>query len=901
VGATGGTTCPVPVGAASTGCHEYTAVGTTRALYPLRPSVYDWLYSPPAEAAAGAPQNQGVLPAEPGHPARGVLSDEPEHPADEAREAKPARDPGAPTQAMRDAHAATHLPFRSWCDECVQGRRDAPPHCRSKRAAGEVPEVAFDYAFVRRDDEEEVATLLVMRDRDSKAVRAWVLERKGADLTETVHRAVAGVRELGYRGRVLIRTDGEPALVALRNAITQALPDGATPISTPVGESASNGGIEGAVKIVKGLLRVHLAALERRIGAKFPSGHPVLTWLVEHVGDIVSKYMVGLDGRTAYERLFGRPVREEGLEFGETLHWHHRATRDMNVVLDARWSSGVWLGRRWGGVVHQVFANGKVHEIRGVQRQPRDARWRREALEAVTATPWNREPAAEGELRVLPPLAAPAAAAGAGEPEVREVEYNPHRPHIKLGDLERFGFTAGCRRCALMREGRKAHGVKHGDECRLRVEQCLRDAGDPRLERAERRTLDELNRRAAGVEPALAAPAGEEQGVLPGAAEPGHLARGVLPDEPGHPADVPAWRRELESRGPLEHAAMGEEPPAPPPLAADRARFEDDYARWDAGGDVVMRMGPALAAGSAPKASAALPGKISELYSPPRVTALLPKHGLVAGSTFDLCADVAGVAWDFTRPDDRRRALERIRAEEPFLVVGSPPCTMFSRLQVNLNARKMGKEVWRKRWREAEVLLVFAAVVYKLQVQAGRHFLHEHPAGATSWQHPAIVRLLAAPGVGAVVAHQCQFGLETNAVGGGRAPALKPTRFMSSARAVLEALSKKCPGDHAHAPLLGGTRAKDAAVYPPALCEAIAEGASEQLRRDVSSCSRSLQAVRPQSAEVHCLPSDSRVRDEAAELAAWPAKDTFDEITGAILPPNLVKQARAEEIKFMLQ
>ena len=154
---------------------------------------------------------------------------------------------------------------------------------------------------------------MVMHDRGSRALRAWVLERKGADLAETVDRAVAGVRELGYRGRVLICTDGEPALLALRNAIIRGLPDGATPISTPVGESASNGGIEGAVKIVKGLLRVHLAALERRIGAKFPSNHPVLTWLVEHVGDVISKYMVVVDGKTAYERLFGRPVREKGV------------------------------------------------------------------------------------------------------------------------------------------------------------------------------------------------------------------------------------------------------------------------------------------------------------------------------------------------------------------------------------------------------------------------------------------------------------------------------------------------------------------------------------------------------------------------------------------------------------
>ena len=105
-------------------------------------------------------------------------------------------------------------------------------------------------------------------------------------------------------------------------------------------------------------------------------------------------------------------------------------------------------------------------------------------------------------------------------------------------------------------------------------------------------------------------------------------------------------------------------------------------------------------------------------------------------------------------------------------------------------------------------------------------------AGATSWTHPAIVKLRALEGVGAVVSHQCEFGLETTAADGRRALALKPTRFMSSAPAVLEALSRRCQGGHAHAPLLGGTRAKDAAVYPPGLCKAIAQGAAEQLRRD---------------------------------------------------------------------
>jgi hypothetical protein len=52
--------------------------------------------------------------------------------------------------------------------------------------------------------------------------------------------------------------------------------------------------------------------------------------------------------------------------------------------------------------------------------------------------------------------------------------------------------------------------------------------------------------------------------------------------------------------------------------------------------------------------------------------------------------------------------------------------------------------------------------------------------------------------------------------------------------------------------------------------------------------------------EVHCGKAQGRTQDEEEELAAWAGKETYDEITGAVLPPALVQQARAEEIKFML-
>ncbi len=507
---------------------------------------------------------------------------------------------------------------------------------------------------------------------------------------------------------------------------------------------------------------------------------------------------------------------------------------------------------------------------------------------------------------MLPPLAAPAAAQGPAAGEVREIEYNPHRVHIRLADLELHGFTAGCRRCGLMRNGLPALGVKHLDACRTRVEQAMRDAAHPRLQRAEGRAQDEVERRAhaaaAGEHRAAAGPAEGRMGAAPRGAPsegPGVDGGVLVPARPVAPAavddDDDAWRQLLG-------------PAAAPATPIARANDMHDDSEDDG---MMMWVGPAA---------------VVELYSPPRVTAGMPRRGvsssaatrgvsssaaspggLVAGPTFDLHAGVNGARWDFTKPLDRKRAFDQIRAEEPFLVVGSPPCTMFSSLQ-NTNKRK-GTAEWKDRRRTAEVLLTFAAAVYKMQVLAGRHFLHEHPAGATSWSHPSMTRLLATSGVGAVVAHQCAYGLQSSTPGGGRAPAKKPTRFMSSAPALLEALSRRCPGGHPHAPLVGGTRARDAATYPPGLCEAISQGASEQLRRDKRACgvralrawrdARGLHAVRAagtspdrvlrgplvprrSGGEVTADAAQKHTQDEEAQLAAWAGPDRV--LCGPLVP-----------------
>ena len=83
----------------------------------------------------------------------------------------------------------------------------------------------------------------------------------------------------------------------------------------------------------------------------------------------------GHDGRTGYERLFGKAPREEGLELGESVLWRRPKQAGMNALLEARWEAGIWLGRSWGGITHRVGVGREVVETRAVQRRPKEERW----------------------------------------------------------------------------------------------------------------------------------------------------------------------------------------------------------------------------------------------------------------------------------------------------------------------------------------------------------------------------------------------------------------------------------------------------------------------------------------------------------------------------------------------
>ena len=121
---------------------------------------------------------------------------------------------------------------------------------------------------------------------------------------------------------------------------------------------------------------------------RFPADHPILAWVAEAVSDLATKHLRGHDGRTGYERLFGKAPREEGLELGEVVLGRRPKQAGVNVLLEAWWETGIWLGRAWGGITHRVGVGREVVETRAVQRKPKEERWDVAAVQALLATPW---------------------------------------------------------------------------------------------------------------------------------------------------------------------------------------------------------------------------------------------------------------------------------------------------------------------------------------------------------------------------------------------------------------------------------------------------------------------------------------------------------------------------------
>ena len=223
----------------------------------------------------------------------------------EAREPCILRDPGAPTAAEVEQHYVTHLHFRAWCPACVEGKAKDRPHRKQEvEEEKRLPEIVFDYGFMGAEGEDTIA-IQVARDRRTRMLFAHVVPKKGFTHGHGAEEMIKDIKKLWY-SEIILKCDGEPALKSVQEEVKRRRPEPTILENSPVGDSRSNGAAERAVQAVGEQVRVLRRGLEQRLGVKLSGKHPVMAWLVEHAADLISRFQVGDDGRTAYEMMKGR-------------------------------------------------------------------------------------------------------------------------------------------------------------------------------------------------------------------------------------------------------------------------------------------------------------------------------------------------------------------------------------------------------------------------------------------------------------------------------------------------------------------------------------------------------------------------------------------------------------------
>ena len=121
-----------------------------------------------------------------------------------------------PSQEEVEKHNLTHLPYRSWCKHCVMGKSKGQHHCKSSKKRS-VPVVSIDYMFMsdnQGEGEEKGMTIIVQKDRTFGIITSTVVPQKGV-CSYPVDRVSKGLQLLGHK-RLIFKSDGEPALVALK-------------------------------------------------------------------------------------------------------------------------------------------------------------------------------------------------------------------------------------------------------------------------------------------------------------------------------------------------------------------------------------------------------------------------------------------------------------------------------------------------------------------------------------------------------------------------------------------------------------------------------------------------------------------------------------------------------------
>ena len=671
-----------------------------------------------------------------------------------------------------------------------------------------IPRISMDYFYMSRQDEEAKENhMLVILNKQTIERYARATGRKGVGTEGLMDWLVKDICEElktwghagGPGGHIILKSDNERAMAALRHAIAKFHGGVVVQESPAKGESQSNGAVEGAGRIVREFVRVFKIQIEEKAKIEIESTDAILQWIIRWAAMVCSRYLVGTDGKTGWERRRGRPCNMHAIPFGEKVWYKEvREGKAWKKHLDSEEREGIWLGHARSSNEVLIWNGHKIARAYTIKRQSPISRWDGAMIKEMKGTPRQPDPDKNGEaIQIQVNFDSDATEAPL---EVKENKMEVRRMRITAAMLAKYGYTEGCEGCRYKRAG-LAEAKAHSERCRQRIVEAMSEMEEGRrvMEREDERHksqwLDAM------------------------------VTDFIIPESTTELTKV------------LNKICVD----------------------------------------------------IAEAYSPPRVTNTAHKLGMTMGYVLDLTT-----GWDFTAAAHREAAREYVRLTRPELIIGSPVCTMSSSLQRLSKFER--REDWFDRFEEAKSHIKFVVSLYEQQWREGRMFVHERPAGATSWDLEEMREFERKTGVCISTANHCIHRLETRREDGMVVKAAKnASKFMTNSNEIDSELQRKCDANPVHQELAGG-EAQWSARYPEELCKAICRGVVKELRNQTDNVKFLFSITAMDRIELYSnvATDDGRQRgfDHEDGAAAW------DDVTGESLDPSEVLKARALEIEY---
>eukprot|EP00435_Cladocopium_sp_Y103_P065145 s364_g27.t1 len=315
------------------------------------------------------------------------------------------RVPRVPTEEERREHEISHIPYRSWCGDCVRGKGLSSAHkqhARDDEDRGQRrPLVAIDYFYLGRDEERSLPILAMVEEQTGRTY-AICMPEKGIGHQYNVAAAAKMLKVSGCLNAIL-KSDTERPLVALRSKLQEIYPNLGTEDATK-GESQSNGLVESYVGKIQAQCRTMRSALDRHYPGIGPR-HPVLPWMIDYAAALMSRFNRGVDGQTPYERSTGKLWRVKLPEFGETVWFQPLKGERAPGKMEPKFEEGIFLGLQEGSAMKWIGTPSGVYRCWTIKCKAGAERWDQPLMQMMVGLPWKLRPKEEDlEREVRVPL-----------------------------------------------------------------------------------------------------------------------------------------------------------------------------------------------------------------------------------------------------------------------------------------------------------------------------------------------------------------------------------------------------------------------------------------------------------------------------------------------------------------